>query len=60
MLTHPSEWIRRECVEETLRLEDGRRKYIALRQIEEHRDELAKVDEIRPYLVQIGMQLEGD
>ena len=59
MLTHPSEWIRRECVEETLRLEDGRRKYVALRQIEEHRDELAKVDEIQPYLVQIGMQLEG-
>jgi hypothetical protein len=59
MLTHPSEWIRRECVEETLRLEDGRLKYLALRQIEVHRHELGKVDEIRPYLVQIGMQLEG-
>lgn len=56
MLTSPSEWIRRECVEETLRLEDGRRKYLALRQIEAHRSELARVDEIRPYLVEIGMQ----
>jgi nucleoside phosphorylase len=59
MLTHPSDWIRRECVEETLRLEDGRRKYVALRQIEAHRNELAKFDEIRPYLVDIGMQFEG-
>ncbi|MGW1728145.1 5'-methylthioadenosine/S-adenosylhomocysteine nucleosidase family protein [Streptomyces sp. NPDC002306] len=59
MLTHPSDWIRRECVEETLRLEDGRRKYIALRQIEAHRNELARVDEIRPYLVDIGMHFEG-
>jgi hypothetical protein len=59
MLTHPSEWIRRECVEETLRLEDGRLKYLALRQIEVHRHDLGKLDEIRPYLVQIGMQLEG-
>lgn len=58
MLTSPSEWIRRECVEETLRLEDGRRKYLALRQIEAHRTELARVDEIRPYLVEIGMQFE--
>jgi nucleoside phosphorylase len=59
MLTHPSEWIRRECVEETLRLQDGRRKYLALREIEVHRHELWQVDEIRPYLLQIGMQLEG-
>jgi nucleoside phosphorylase len=59
MLTHPSDWIRRECVEEALRLEDGRRKYLALRQIEAHRYELARVDEIRPYLVDIGMQFEG-
>ena len=59
MLTSSSEWIRRECVEETLRLEDGRRKYLALRQIEAHRNELARVDEIRPYLVDIGMQFEG-
>lgn len=59
MLTHPSDWIRRECVEETLRLEDGRRKYMALRQIEAHRNELAMVDEIRPYLVDIGMQFKG-
>jgi nucleoside phosphorylase len=59
MLTHPSEWIRRECVEETLRLENSPRKYIALRQIEEYSGELAKVDEIRPYLVQIGMRF-GD
>ena len=59
MLTHPSEWIRRECVEETLRLKDSPRKYIALRQIEELRGELAKVDEIRPYLAQIGMRFEG-
>jgi nucleoside phosphorylase len=58
MLTHPSDWIRRECVEETLRLEDGRRKYVALRQIEAHRNELAMVDEIRPYLVDIGMHFE--
>ena len=55
MLTNPSEWIRRECVEETLRLEDGRRKYLALRQIEAHRNDLARVDEIRPYFVDIGM-----
>lgn len=59
MLRHPSDWIRRECVEETLRMKDGRRKYLALRQIEAHRNELAKVDEIRPYLVDIGMQFEG-
>lgn len=59
MLTHPSEWIRRECVEETLRLNDGRRKYIALRQIEFHRHDLARLDEVRPYLVQIGMLLAG-
>jgi nucleoside phosphorylase len=59
ILTSRSEWIRRECVEETLRLEDGRRKYLALRQIEVHRNELAKLDEIRPYLVEIGMQFEG-
>ena len=59
MLTSPSEWIRRECVEETLRLEDGRRKYLALRQIEAHRNELARVDGVRPYLVDIGMQFEG-
>lgn len=59
MLTSPSEWIRRECVEETLRLEDGRRKYLALRQIEAHRNELARVDEIRPYLIEIGMRFEG-
>lgn len=55
MLTHPSEWIRRECVEEALRLEDGRLRYLVLRQIEVHRHELAKNDEIRPYLIQIGM-----
>ena len=59
MLTHPSDWIRRECVEEALRLDDGRRKYMALRQIEAHRTQLAAVDEIRPYLVDIGMQFEG-
>lgn len=59
MLTHPSDWIRRECVEETLRLEDEHRKYLALRQIEAHRNALARVDEIRPYLVDIGMQFEG-
>lgn len=59
MLTNPSEWIRRECVEETLRLEDGRRKYLALRQIEAHRNDLARVDEIRPYFVDIGMQFEA-
>ncbi|MFE9989171.1 5'-methylthioadenosine/S-adenosylhomocysteine nucleosidase [Streptomyces sp. NPDC005381] len=58
MLTHPSDWIRRECVEETLRLEDGRRKYMALRQIEAHRNELARGDEIRPYLVDIGMHFK--
>lgn len=59
MLTHPSEWIRRECVEEALRLDDGRRKYIALRQIELHKEALAEVDEVRPYLVQIGMRREA-
>jgi nucleoside phosphorylase len=59
MLTHPSEWIRRECVEQTLRLDDGHRKYLALRQIEAHRDELALVSEIRPYLVDIGMQFNA-
>ncbi len=58
MLSHQSEWIRRECVEETLRLEDGRLRYLALRQIEAHRYELAKNDEIRPYLLQIGLQLD--
>ena len=57
MLTHSSDWIRRECVEEILRLEDGRRKYVALRQVEQNKDALATVDEIRPYLVEIGMQL---
>lgn len=56
MLTHSSDWIRRECVEETLRLRDGRRKYLALRQIEEHRADLTGVDEIRPYLVEIGLR----
>lgn len=56
MLTHSSEWIRRECVEETLRLPEGRKKYICLRQIEEHRAQLAEVDEIRPYLIQINIQ----
>jgi len=59
MLTHSSEWIRRECVEEILRLEEGRQKYVGLRQIEAHRNELATIDEIRPYLVDIGMQFEG-
>lgn len=59
MLTHPSAWIRRECVEETLRLEDSRLKYIALRQIEFHRAQLVELEEIRPYLVQIGMISEG-
>jgi nucleoside phosphorylase len=57
MLTHSSDWIRRECVEETLRLRDGRRKYLALRQIERHRTDLADVDEIRPYLTEIGMRV---
>jgi hypothetical protein len=55
MLTHQSEWIRRECVEETLRMENGRRKYLALRQIEAHRVDLWKVDEIRPYLTEIDL-----
>jgi len=59
MLTHPSDWVRRECVEETLRQEDGRQKYLALRQIEAHRHELARVDEIRPYLIDIGMRFGG-
>lgn len=57
MLRHPSEWIRRECVEEALRLEDGRLRYIALRQIEAHRHQLAQVAEIQPYLAQIGMKV---
>ncbi|MBF6150341.1 phosphorylase family protein [Nocardia nova] len=58
MLTHPSEWIRRECVEETLRSDNGRRRYLALRQIETNRHSLATVDEIRPYLDQISMRTE--
>jgi len=59
MLTHPSEWIRREAVEETLRTTNGKLRYISLREIESTSKSLEGNREIKPYLDQIMGKKNG-